>query len=288
MSHLICLNAMLEAANRDSLKEHSIGKVLDTHMQKRGETMFRGNRLLLFVTLALTLAPGAAAAGDGKFRVEVELGPVWQSRNDVRIPNETGTEFSLRDIQGFGPFAAGRLTLDYSFNPKHEIRLLYAPLTITSDGELDDPVFFAGESFEAGPVKAIYKFNSYRVTYRYRFYHGDRWTWKIGITGKIRDAKIELRDAATSAADTDLGFVPLVHLDGEYRLADRWKFLVNMDGLAAPQGRAFDVSVKTQYDLSQSWALAAGYRMLEGGADVDRLYTFAWLHYATGSIAFSF
>ena len=34
-SHLICLNAMLEAANRDSLKEHGIGIILDTHMQKK-------------------------------------------------------------------------------------------------------------------------------------------------------------------------------------------------------------------------------------------------------------
>jgi hypothetical protein len=43
-----------------------------------------------------------------------------------------------------------------------------------------------------------------------------------------------------------------------------------------------------KYDLSKNWTLAAGYRTLEGGADVDDVYTFAWLHYATASIAFRF
>jgi hypothetical protein len=85
-----------------------------------------------------------------------------------------------------------------------------------------------------------------------------------------------------------LGFVPLVHLDGEYRMAERWRLHFNIDGLGAPQGRALDLSLKAKYDLSKNWTVAAGYRMLEGGADVDKVFTFAWLHYATASISFGF
>jgi hypothetical protein len=244
---------------------------------------------LLLLLLIANLLPDAKAADEKKFRIELELGPVWQSRNDVRIPNATGTEFSLRDIQGSGPFAAGRVYFDYAINPKHELRLLFAPLSITSTGTLPYPVLFDGVPFDAGPgVKARYEFNSYRLTYRYRIYAGDRWTWKLGATGKIRDAKIELTDKKSSASYTDLGFVPLVHLDGEYKIAQRWKFHLNMDGLASPQGRAFDIALQTQYELSKNWSVAAGYRMLEGGADVDDVYTFAWLHYATASISFGF
>jgi hypothetical protein len=245
--------------------------------------------LLIF----LTLVPGIGVAGetaDGKkLKIEVESGAVWQSRNDARIPNSTGTKFSLSDVQGSGPFAFGRFSFDWSLNPKHEIGLLIAPLSITSTGELQDPILFNGKSFNAGSsIKATYKFNSYRMTYRYRIYQGDRWTWKIGITGKIREAKIGLKDRTTSAEYTDLGFVPLINLDGAYRFTSKWKFHLNMDGLAAPQSRAFDISVKTEYDLAKNWTVGAGYRMLEGGADVDKVYTFAWLHYATASIALRF
>jgi hypothetical protein len=246
--------------------------------------------LWLFTLLfGWTLAPQALAAGEKKFNVELEFSPVWQTKNDAQIPNETGTRFSLRDIQGSGPFAGGRVSIDYALNPKHEFRFLAAPLSYTSEGDLQHPVSFDGMLFEAGPgVEATYRFNSYRLTYRYRFYDGKSWTWKIGVTGKVRDAKIELGDKTKSAAYTDLGLVPLIHLDGEYRFAKRWRFNLNMDGLAAPQGRAFDISLKMKYDLSKNWTLAAGYRTLEGGADVDDVYTFAWLHYATASIAFRF
>ena len=238
--------------------------------------------------LVSSLVP-AFSTDEKKFRVELEFSPVWQTRNDTRIPNSTGTEFALRDIQGSGPFAGGRIHVDYAFNPKHEVRFLAAPLTITSTGNLSKSVFFNNTSFAAGPgVNVRYKFNSYRLTYRYRIYAGDRWTWKLGATGKIRDAKIELSNRTSSDAYTDLGFVPLVHLDGEYRMAERWRLHFNIDGLGAPQGRALDLSLKAKYDVSKNWTVAAGYRMLEGGADVDKVFTFAWLHYATASISFGF
>jgi hypothetical protein len=224
-----------------------------------------------------------------KFKFEIEAGPVWQSRNDVRIPNETGTRFSLREIQGTGPFAAGRVCFDYSFNPRHEFRLVAAPLAFTATGRLNKPVSFAGTTFASGgSIEGIYKFNSYRFTYRYLIYEGDHWSLKIGATGKIRDAKIELRQAGISASDENLGFVPLIHFDAEYRWDKNWRVNFNLDGLAAPQGRAFDMAIKLKYDLSKNWTIGAGYRMLEGGADVKDVYTFGWLHYTTASVSYSF
>jgi len=34
--------------------------------------------------------------------------------------------------------------------------------------------------------------------------------------------------------------------------------------------------------------VAAGYRTVEGGADVDEVYNFAWLHYAVLSVSYGF
>ena len=165
---------------------------------------------------------------------------------------------------------------------------MFAPLEIQDSGELGDTVRFAGESFAPGAVDGTYQFSSYRLTYRYRFFDGDTWRWKIGFTGFVRDARIALQQGERFAEDTDVGFVPLVHLQGRARLAERWDFLVDLDGLGSTQGRAFDVTARIVRRLGDRWSVSFGYRTIEGGADVDRVFNFAWLHFATASIRYGF
>jgi hypothetical protein len=65
--------------------------------------------------LLLALPTMAAEEKEWKrFRFELEGGPVWQAKNEVRIPGNTGTEFSFKDLIGSGPYAAGRFTLDWN------------------------------------------------------------------------------------------------------------------------------------------------------------------------------
>ena len=92
--------------------------------------------LVWSLAACVVFVPAAQAAGQKKFSIEIEAGPVWQNRNDVRIPNDTGTKFSMRDIQGSGPFASARVYFDYAFKPKHEFRVLAAPLSVTTTGAL--------------------------------------------------------------------------------------------------------------------------------------------------------
>jgi hypothetical protein len=82
--------------------------------------------------------------------------------------------------------------------------------------------------------------------------------------------------------------VPLLHLSGQARLGEAWRFILDFEGMGASQGRAFDVAAKLGYRLSDSWELAFGYRTIEGGADVEQVYNFAWLHFAVASVRVSF
>ncbi len=251
------------------------------------------SRLALRAVLALGLMAGLAGglhaqAGPDRGRLEVEGAAFWQLRNDVRVPGDTGTLIALDELIGSGPYPAVRFYFTYSLAEKHQLRVLVAPLSVSGDGRLETPVDFAGTRFEPGDVDATYRFNSYRLTYRYRFYGGDRWRWWVGFTGKIRDAKIRLEQDGLAAEKTDVGFVPLLHVAGECQLAERWLFSADLDGLAAPQGRAFDLALKLSYDLSKNWTIAGGYRMVEGGADNEEVYTFAWLNYAVVSLAYRF
>ena len=243
---------------------------------------------LLIVCAISAIAPAISAA-DYDWRLGIEAGPVWQSRNDVQIPGDTGTRFSLVDLAGSGPFPYIRLELAYQFAEKHGLRFLLAPFEYTETGQLDTDVSFAGQSFSAGQdTEATYRFNSYRLTYRYRFFDSDHWEWHVGGTLKVRDAEIKLTQGNVTARDTDTGVVPLLNLYGEYRPAKDWTFILDLDGLASPQGRAIDLGLLARYDLSDAWYLAGGYRTLEGGADNDSVYSFAWFNYAVLSAGYRF
>jgi hypothetical protein len=238
----------------------------------------RFRRLQSTVLVVTTLAIGEAAADEGpRFRLELEAGPVWQIPND-----ELGTRFSLKDLVGEGPWAAGRLYLTWNINRRHSLRALLAPLSYTETGSFDGSVDFAGESYLPGvPTGATYRFNSWRVSYQYRLRDGDRWQLWIGITAKLRDARIELVQGQTTSQDDDLGFVPLLYFRADYRFADRWHALFDIDALAGGPGRAIDLSLKLGYEI-------LGYRAVEGGADVESVYNFAWFNSSTASVVFGF
>lgn len=223
---------------------------------------------------------------DSSWRVEVEGGALWQSRNDVQIPGDTGTRFSLLDLTGSGAFPVGRLAVEWDMTERHGFQFVYAPLGLEGDGTLSQPTNFNGQSFTPGPASGSYRFDTYRLTWRYRFWQSEAWTWRAGLTALLRDAEIEVSQGATSSSKSNTGLVPLLHLSGEWRFRDRWQLLGSLDGSAAPQGRAVDLSLKLGYDLSDRWRIAGGYRTIEGGSDGDEVYTFAWVHSAVVSLTY--
>ena len=246
-------------------------------------------RLAFILTAVLCAVPQAVRAQDDpRLSITAEGAAVWQARNDVRIPPQTGTEFSIVDVIGTGPWAAGRVELTAGLTDRQQLRVVYAPLAISGDGTIAAPVTFAGATFAPGATRADYRFSNYRVTYRYEFFEGERWQWRVGFTGFVRDARIALTQGDLSAEDTDLGFVPLGHLSGTARLSSRWRFVVDVDASAAPQGRAIDLATLLQFDPSPGWHVAVGYRTIEGGADVESVYTFAWINAAVARIGIDF
>jgi hypothetical protein len=242
--------------------------------------------LLVFTCLGLN-RPAVAQTGSG---LSIEGGAVWQSRNTARIPNSSeGTRFSLRELQGGGAEEFFRVDSTWLIGERHQLRALYAPYSITGTGIPDSEVQFDSTTFAAGvSTQARYRFDSYRLTYRYRFHHGEDWTWWGGVTVKVRDASIRLRQASVVEEYDNTGVVPLLSVVGHRRLGNRWSLVLDADGLWAPQGRAFDVTVKGRYDVSDAFSLGLGYRTLEGGADNDEVYTFAWQHYALAELNWQF
>lgn len=241
--------------------------------------------LFLFILgLSMSIWPAQA-----QFSIDLETGAIFSGYNDVRIPGDTGTLFSFSQDLKSDPSAFARVRLLYDFNPRHHIAVLVAPLTIKASGEVDRDLLFAGGTFPANtPLEGTYRFNSYRVTYRYDFYRKEKLEIGVGFTAKIRDAEIRLEGAGMSASKTNVGFVPIIHFRMLWHIQDALGFLLEGDALAAPQGRAEDVQAALRYKVSDHLTLRAGYRVLEGGADNDEVYTFSLFHYAALGATWSF
>lgn len=246
----------------------------------------------LFAVILCLLGFSGAAFGqgsDGRWTVDVEGGAVFSGYNDVRIPNATGTLFSLSRDLDVAAKAYYRLRLSYALSRRHELSLLYAPLTLKATGTLPADVMFMGTLFPQGSeVDGVYMFNSYRLTYRYRLLDKPRLRLDIGFTAKIRDAEIALRSPALAASKTNVGFVPLLHLRLDWDWSPALGLLLEADGSAAKQGRAEDVLLALAWRPAPRWRLRLGYRLVEGGADVDETYNFAWIHYLAAGASFSF
>lgn len=235
-----------------------------------------------FVLAAVTAAAPCRAAVES----ELEAGLVFAGRNDVRIPGSGGTQISLADELHTDPTPVFRVRVGYRFRERHLITALYAPLQVNATGTIDRDVSFSGGTYPSGsPVLAVYRFDSYRLTYRYSFVRRPGLELAAGGTAKIRDAEISLY-GADARSKTNTGFVPLLNFHIAWRPGDgRFGLLLDADALVAPQGRAEDVLLAITWALRDGVELRAGYRTLEGGADNDEVYNFAWLHYAVIGIA---
>jgi hypothetical protein len=247
----------------------------------------RTSPIALAIAPALLFGPSPARAAE-RFLVAFEAGPVWQTRNDFRIPGTTGT---LVELAGYdqGPFAAARATLSLDLTERQSLRLLAAPLSVDVPFTPTEPIAFQDAAFPAGePVTARYVFNSWRLTWYWRFPPGERWSFRLGFTGKVRDAEIRLQGGSLRSSKADLGFVPLVYAYARYQASERLAFELEADALAAPQGRAEDVSLKAVWRPGKRVWLDLGYRLLEGGADNDEVYTFAFFHYAVAGLRVAF
>ncbi len=249
-----------------------------------------GVRTLVTVGLVLLVTATAQAQvpRPGRIGISVEGLSVWQQRNDVRIPPIGGSSFSIADLIGSARTPAWRLELTADLTERQDLRFVYAPLTVDGQGTPAAPIAFAGGLFEPVRTGAEYQFSSYRGTWRFRVFQGDTWTWRVGFTGFVRDARIALSQPGVAAENTDVGFVPLLHLAGDAALAPRWHLALELDATAAPQGRAFDFAASLNYRPLPRWTLSAGYRTIEGGADVDSVYAFAWLNAVTARTAVRF
>jgi hypothetical protein len=205
--------------------------------------------------------------------------------NTTKIPRDTGTEFDLPN----GVVESLRIYLSAIIKGNHEIRLLFAPLEYEGNVTSDEEILFngvkllAGETFETG-----YKFNSYRLSYLYHFNSKGRIQYRIGFTGKIRDAYTLVRQDGVETKFSNIGFVPLLHLGVNIIVTDRLSWDSEVEGSWAPQGYALDFRSSLNYQISDNFSVGTGFGFLTGGAAAGSVETFSDIFFGFVGIRFNF
>ena len=245
-------------------------------------------KILFTISLVLQICFGSLAV-KAQATIDLETGLVFTGYNDVRIPGDIGTLFSFKeDLKSKTEFFY-RIRLSYIIKSRHTISILYAPLETKSEGNVAYDILFEGVVFPAQTkITGIYKFNSYRLTYRYKIVKKPRIEFGLGFTAKIRDAKIALSSPGLATEKTNVGFVPIINFRLLWNMSEKFGLLIDGDALAAPQGRAEDILIALRYKISESFTTRLGYRILEGGADNNEVYNFTLFHYASVGLSYTF
>jgi len=220
--------------------------------------------------------------------VNLELGAFYTNINDIRNGNN-GTLLSLKNDFNtpVSPFL--RLRAGYLLNGKNHFSLLYAPLKITETGTIEKDILFDGKNFKANmPIEVVYKFNSYRFTYNRIIISKDNFKFGLGLSAKIRDAGFSLKNREFLSENFSIGFAPLVNLLANWNISQKMGVDFFVEGIAASNGRAIDLSLSGRYSLTKNLQGNMGYRLLEGGANGSYRYNFIQLHFIFASLNYTF
>ncbi len=241
----------------------------------------------LFLMMFLCFGLYAQSSWEIRFMPQVAFG----GKNDLQRPNNMdGTRFSLSDDlqrENNGVFSP-RVEVEYTYKRNHFI-LTGSWLKDKYRGIAPKQIKYNGATFaEGADLRSTYSFNTYRLTYRYRFVEREKFDFEFGATLLLRDAYIKLADSEQESRFDNVGVAPLLSYYLGWKPNSRFTVLSYGDAFGVKVGRAIDIYAGVKYQFIDNASFSIGYRLLEGGSDVDRIYTMSLFQYLSFGIGINF
>jgi len=194
------------------------------------------NALRSFLAAALALAlPLAARPGPATLRRGGRAGRCSRRATTCGSPTTPRRPGSPPRSRGERAMAGRPMYLTWNIDQRHGLRVLAAPFSITETGVPGTAVEFAGPATARGRHRGTYKLT--RTASPGGTGSG---TVRAGPGGSASRPRSATRTSPCvkqhHSRKTDLGFVPLLHLAADGRLAPRWHLILDVDALAG--GRA--------------------------------------------------
>jgi len=284
---------------------------------KRGKMRYLVFILMLTIPLFTVFAEGieeriSEFAEDHPYSLSgtFEGGFLSPISHKIQFGEENGTYFDyVSDGAQDVLFAFKRFSLDLKLNEKHSLVFLYQPLALETREVLSEDILIDTTHFPTGtPMRFLYGFPFWRVSYLYNFADGSRDELSIGMSLQLRDATIEFEseDGSLFTANRNVGPVPIIKFRVKKYFDSGLWLGSEIDGFYAPVsyingsnneviGAILDASVRAGLDLPKNSEAFLNLRYLGGGAvgsseNVEGPgdgYTKNWLHFLTVSVGIS-
>lgn len=206
------------------------------------------------------------------FFIEFEGGRVKILKNQLKIPNDSGTRFdtSLSRPNEFYYYNVSSL---FNLPRNFSLRFLYSSLIFDQSRLFSDDILFEGETFSKSSETEIYsKFNSYQFTIRYQFIGGSFLTTYIGLTGKINDHQIRLTQGNKKKYHIDSGYIPLFYFGGGLKLTDFLSVLFDFDVVGSSQLQFAEGSTRIHAKYNSKVGFGWGYRVILKELDNNNIF----------------
>lgn len=224
--------------------------------------------------------------------VDIETGLVRVQRNDASsswknslgtLNGQEGTLFSYaRDFNNsIKPLLRFRLSYAFGKTKRHFLSALAAPVQYTTTGTFSGPVIFNSTLFEANQLTTgFYKFNGYRLTYRYLVVQRTHCALGLGLTLNLRDAEFSLQQGAHYERNYNRGLVPLLNTYFTYTPKNHLGILIDGDVFYVDKtGGAIDYLIGLNYSVTSKLTLKTGYRFFSGvGSEAGNVYNKLFVH----------
>lgn len=215
-------------------------------------------------------------------RPSVEIGFVDIPRHTIQFGEGTD-EF---DYVGQGgqeilfPYGRFRVDIGLGGQRRHQVGLLYQPLTFETVTQFEKTVTVDTETFEEGQVvDLVYSFDFWRGSYAYRFVDRGPWEAEAGLSFQIRNASIrfEAKEGDELVVSQGTGPVPVLRARSRYTFPLGLWIEGEIDGFYASNafingaeyeftGWIWDAALSSGAKVTEHWESYVTLRTIGGGA----------------------